>query len=167
MMVPLELRMTASQWMAHPTDDTIDLQTEIAWDRLHPVCLQSVPTEPGASQKLSVTWHPAATAASSPVASSSSSLSTLATLLVSSLDSGLGSNAHAYTPMSDTTARQLIKLHFPMVTSCASECRPPRIGGRALVFCRTSAALPGGKAQTGLLLFRPGYHFSRQLHRVS
>jgi hypothetical protein len=42
--------------MLHPTSDTIDLQTDLAWDRLHPDCVQSVPTaEFGLSQKLSVT----------------------------------------------------------------------------------------------------------------
>lgn len=55
---PLESRMTALQCTLHPTEATIDLQAEIAADRLHPVSVQSVPIEEfGRSQKLRVTLH--------------------------------------------------------------------------------------------------------------
>jgi hypothetical protein len=56
MMVPDESRMTALQCTLHPTEATIDLQADIAWDRLHPDSVQSVPIEEfGLSQKLRVT----------------------------------------------------------------------------------------------------------------
>lgn len=43
--------------MAHPFEDTIDLQADIAWDRLHPISEQSVPIPAtfGLSHQLRVT----------------------------------------------------------------------------------------------------------------
>jgi hypothetical protein len=114
---------------------TIDLQVDLACAKLHPVSVQSVPIgELGRSQKFSVTLQLAGvmTASvavpsdSSPVVSSGdgdgdSEPPGLATSpLAFLLGSGVGSNAHAYTLMSIAIARQLIRLNFPMTTSCVS-----------------------------------------------
>src|SRR3954467_4693323 len=64
MMAPVELRMTALHSTVHPTEETSVLHAEIAVPRSHPDCVQSVPIDPGASQKLRVTWHAAGVSAS-------------------------------------------------------------------------------------------------------
>ena len=63
-MAPVESRMTALQRTVHPTELTSDLQAEIAADRLHPDSVQSVPIDPGPSQKLRLTWQAAGVIAS-------------------------------------------------------------------------------------------------------
>jgi hypothetical protein len=68
-----EFRMTALQRTAQPTWDTSDLQAEIAAASPQPVCVQSVPTAPAPSQKLSVTWHAAGAIESSLVRPSGTS----------------------------------------------------------------------------------------------
>jgi hypothetical protein len=64
--------------MAHPTSDTIDLQTDLAWERLHPDCVQSVPiVEFGLSQKLRVTKQAAGVMTDSVIVPSDSSAGTV------------------------------------------------------------------------------------------
>jgi hypothetical protein len=127
--------MTASQCTAHPFEATIDLQADIAWDRLHPISEQSVPIPAtfGLSHQLRVTWQLFGVMTASVVvpsdspavasfgdADGASGFPGTETSLVSLLGSGVESSVHAYTLMSDAIARQLTKPSFLIVTSCVS-----------------------------------------------
>ena len=128
MMVPVESRMTALQCTVHPTEDTIDLQVDIAVDRLHPDSVQSVPIEEfGLSQKLRVTLQVAGVMTASVVVPSDSSAVVsfgdadgasgfpgVDTLLVSLLGSG---DVGESTPQANMTAAETEIQNTPIVRS--------------------------------------------------
>jgi hypothetical protein len=138
MMVPDEFRVTALQCSLHPTCCTIDRQAALAWSRVHPDSVQSVPTlEFGLSQKLRVTLQlfgviaPVDMPSASVVMPSGSSVVSFGdadgasgfpgveTALVSLLGSGVDSDVHAHTVMSDARAKLVIRLKFLMESSYA------------------------------------------------
>jgi hypothetical protein len=134
--------MTALQCTLHPFEATIDLQADIAVDRLlHPDSVQSVPIEEfGLSQKLSVTEQLFGVMTASLVMPSDSSgvapsedgddgddasVFLLETSPVALPGSGVDSSAHAYTVTSDATTRLLIRPKPFMTSSSARRSRWP------------------------------------------